>query len=75
MEREKSVADLQARIERLEKLARGLAKEVGLWRGCNAPLLYRERKAYLGAVQDALAGVEKARVVLAGLVRRIEGGA
>jgi hypothetical protein len=36
--------------------------------------LYRERKAFLGAVQDALAGVEAARVVLAGVVRRIEGG-
>jgi hypothetical protein len=29
--------------------------------------------AYRGAVQDALAGVEEARVVLAGVVRRIEG--
>jgi hypothetical protein len=30
--------------------------------------------AYLSAVQDALAGVEAARVVLVRVVRRIEGG-
>jgi hypothetical protein len=41
--------------------------------GTADPLLFHERKAYLGAVQDALAGVEAARVVLAGVVRRIEG--
>jgi hypothetical protein len=27
-------------------------------------LLYLERRAYLGAIRDALAGVEEARVVL-----------
>jgi hypothetical protein len=72
MEREKGVADLKARIQRLDKLARGLAKEVGLWRGCNDPLLYRERKAYLAGVQDALARAETIRVVLVGVVWRIE---
>jgi hypothetical protein len=36
-------------------------------------LLYRERKHYLKAVRAALAGVEAARVVLAGAVRRLEG--
>ena len=60
-------------IERLEKLARGFSLEVGRWKGAADPLLYRERRAYLGAVQDALAGVEAARVVLAGVVRRLEG--
>jgi hypothetical protein len=65
---------IKARVERLDKLARGLAREVGLWKGAADPLLYRERKAYLAGVQDALAGVEAARVVLSGVVRRIEGG-
>jgi hypothetical protein len=73
MAREISVADIKARVVRLDRLARGLAKEVGLWRGCNDPLLYRERKAYLAAVQDALAGVEEARVMLARVVQRLEG--
>lgn len=59
------------RTSRLDRLARGLAKEVGLWRAANDPLLYRERKAYLAGIRDALAGAEKARVVLAGVVRRI----
>ena len=68
------LADLKARIERLDKLARGFAAEVGRWKGAADPLLYRERKAYLAGILDALAGVEAARVVLAGVVRRMEGG-
>ena len=56
MEREKDVADLKARIERLEKLAQGFSVEEGRWKGDDGLLLFRERKAYLGAVQDALAG-------------------
>ena len=61
-----------ARVRRLDELARGLAKEVTLWREGNDPLLYLERKAYLGAIQDALAGVEAARVVLAKARQRLE---
>jgi len=54
------------------KLTRGLSKEVSLWKEGNDPLLYLERKAYLNAIQDALAGVETARVVLARALQRIE---
>jgi hypothetical protein len=43
-------------------------------RGAEDLLLSRERRQYLAAVQDALAGVEAARVVLAKAVRRMEGG-
>jgi hypothetical protein len=75
MEPEMSVDEIKRHIERLEKLARGFSVEVGRWKGAADPLLYRERKAYLGAVQDALAGVEAAPVVLAGVVRRMERGA
>jgi hypothetical protein len=64
--------DLEARVRRLDELARGLAKEVTLWKAGNDPLLYLERKAYLGAIQDALAGVEAARVVLARARQRLE---
>jgi hypothetical protein len=60
-----NVTDLAARVRRLDALVRGLAKEVALWRGGNDPLLYLERRAYLKAIQDALAGLEEARVVLA----------
>ena len=65
--------EIKARIERLDKLARGFSLEVGRWKGATDPLLFRERKAYLGAVQDALEGVEAARVVLAKVVQRMEG--
>ena len=34
-------------------------------------LLFRERRQYLAAVQDALAGADAARVVLEGAVRRM----
>jgi hypothetical protein len=65
--------DFKARVRRLDALSRGLAKEATLWKACNDPLLYTERKAYLKAVRNALAGVEEARVVLAKVVRRMEG--
>jgi hypothetical protein len=67
-----NLADLQARVRRLDQLSRGLAKEVSLWKACDDPLLYLERRAYLGAIQDALAGTESARVVLAKVVQRLE---
>jgi hypothetical protein len=66
--------DLKARIARLDQLARGLAKEVGLQRGAEDVLLFRERRQYLRAVQEALAGAEAARVVLEGVVKRKGGG-
>jgi hypothetical protein len=65
-----SVADVEARVRRLEELTRGLSKEVALWKDGNDPLLYLERRAYLNAVQDALAGLEAARVVLARAAQR-----
>ena len=42
--------DLSVRVERLDQLSRGLAKEETLIRQCNDPLLYLERKAYLTAI-------------------------
>jgi hypothetical protein len=60
-------------MTRLEELARGLAREAGLLKEGNDPLLYRERRSYRKRVQDALAGVETARAALAGVVRRMEG--
>jgi hypothetical protein len=62
---------LQARVKRLEELSRGLAREVLLWKEGSDPLLYAERRAYLSAIQDALSGVEEARVVLARARQRL----
>jgi hypothetical protein len=63
--------DLTAPVRHLDELTRGLAKEVVLRKECNHPLLYLERWAYLGAIRDALAGVEEARVVLAKARQRL----
>lgn len=60
-----TIDDLALRVRRLEQLSRGLAKEVSIWKAGDDPLLYTERRAYLNAIQDALAGVEAARVTLA----------
>ena len=67
-----NLSDLRARVARLDQLARGLAKEVTLWKSCNDPLLYVERKAYLGGIQDALVGIEAARVALAKAMQRLD---
>jgi hypothetical protein len=67
-----TLADIKARIEGLDGLARGLAKEVGLQRGAEDGLLFRERRQYLQAIQEALAGADAARVVLEGVVKRME---
>lgn len=66
-----NLLDLQARLRRLEELSRGLAREVSLWKECNDPLLYLERKAYLNGIMDALTGVETARVTLARVRQRL----
>ena len=66
-----NLTDLHIRIERLDKLARGLAKEVSMWKECNDPLLYLERKAYLNGILDALSGIESARVALAQAKQRL----
>jgi hypothetical protein len=64
---------IKRRIQRLERLSRGLAKEVPLWRGEKDLLLFGERRQYLREICKALAGADAARVVLVGVVRRIEG--
>jgi hypothetical protein len=54
--------DIAARIRRLRQLAKGLAAQVGKGRGGEDPLGFAERRAYLRAVQDAVAAVANARV-------------
>ena len=60
-----TIDDLNRRVERLQTLAKGLAKEVHQVREAEGGLLYLERRQVLCAIQDALFGVESARVVLA----------
>jgi hypothetical protein len=56
---------IEARKERLNELAMGFMREAGIMDQHDDPLLFVERRAYLKALRDALAGVETARVVLA----------
>jgi hypothetical protein len=67
-----TLVDLKARILRLGRLERGFAREIAPQREAEDPLLFRERTQYLTAIPDARAGAEAARVVLAGVVKRLE---
>ena len=62
-----NLADISVRIRRLEQLRLGLARECIQLRKdpLGDPLLRNERMGYLKGIQDAIAGIECARVVLA----------
>jgi hypothetical protein len=47
---------------------------VVLWKKCDDPLLFLERKTYLEAMQNGLANLDDARVVLAQARRRLLDG-
>jgi hypothetical protein len=67
------LTDIRRRVKRLEQLTKGLAKEVSIIRAADGPLLDRERKQYRASIQDALAGADAARVILARVVQRMVG--
>ena len=67
-----NLTDLVARIRRLEQLSRGLTRELGLWKTCNDPLLYLERRTYLGQIQNASNAIEAARALLVKVRQRLE---
>jgi hypothetical protein len=64
---------IKARIIRLRELTEGLGREVSAWQAQESPLLPAERRQYLDRLQDGLAGLDAAGVVLAGVVKRMEG--
>ncbi len=53
---------IKARVVRLDELARALRKEIVTIKDADDPLLYLERKQYLNAMLNALAGLEEARL-------------
>jgi len=69
-----SIDDVRARVRRLERLWKGLAKEKAVIRQAEDPLLYLERRAYLYALDDALHGADSARIVLAKALPRLGRG-
>jgi hypothetical protein len=66
-----TVADQTVRKHRLERLAQNLTRETYVIGEADDPLLYLERKAYIAALRDAVAGLEIARVTLAKALHRI----
>jgi hypothetical protein len=67
------LTDIRRRVKRLERLLEGQSKEIGLWRGEDAPLLFGERQRYLKAIHEALFGADTARGILARMMQWMEG--
>jgi hypothetical protein len=63
---------LKARIVRLHQLTVNLGKEVNAQRHAEGLLSHQERRRYLDGLQSGLAGLDEARVVLIGAVKRLE---
>ena len=68
-----TLKSMRARVVRLEQVARENAEEANLIKDAERTLLLPgERKQYLNAIYDAIAGLEAARVVMAKAVKRVE---
>ena len=67
-----NLADLRARMRRLATLVNGLGREESLWRECSAPVLAVDREVYMKAINEAIHGLETARVTLAKMCRELE---
>src|SRR5262249_53409629 len=68
-----TLKSMRARVVRLEQGARENAEEASVIKDAEGTvLLPGERKQYLSAIYDAIAGLEGARVVMAKAVRRVE---
>jgi hypothetical protein len=65
-----SAADIAARVQRLDQLARGIAREIHRVEKANI-LLYRERRDYFDALRQIWVGLENARVALANARKRL----
>jgi hypothetical protein len=67
-----NLTTMRARVGRLRDLAHGMGKEVSLWKDQEGPLLLLERKKYLEAIQDVIAGMDAAAAVLEAALVRLE---
>ena len=63
---------LQPRIDRLEKLSRGLAREAESWANQMDGLHFAERNAYVDALRAAARNLQDARIALVEARQRIE---
>jgi hypothetical protein len=62
---------VKARLRRLQDLSTGLSREIQVWQAGNDPMLFRERRAYLRGLREGQAGLEAARVAMAGVLQRM----
>jgi hypothetical protein len=68
-----ALADLYARVRRLDQLSRGLALGLTLIEKAADPMLFMERKAYRAAMVNVLRAIEDARDSLATACQRLNG--
>jgi len=66
---------IKPRIPRLRELVAELVQDYLLMQSLESPLLDSERRAYLNAILEAIAGVDEGFVVLDRAVQPIEGAA
>jgi hypothetical protein len=66
---------IKARIERLRQLTLNVGKEVTAQKAPEGLLLPLERCQYLAGLHSGLSGLDEARVVLTGVVKRMEAAA
>jgi hypothetical protein len=69
-----NAADIKARVQRLDQLCLGLAREISIVDKADDPMLYLERRAYPNALLATVRGVETARVALVKAKQRIDRG-
>ena len=69
-----NLSDISARIDRLDKLSRGLADEQRLWRDRCGPLFFWERREYLEPLHRAKLELVNARTALANARLRLPNG-
>jgi hypothetical protein len=63
---------LRKRIHRLEELSLGLSRDEEHFRTCSCPIVSDEREKYREGLQQAIAGVETARLALVMACQRID---
>ena len=68
-----TAADIAARVRRLDLLSRGLMVELSQVAKADDPMLYVERREYLGAMRQAWSGIEAPRVTLVKARQRLDG--
>jgi hypothetical protein len=61
---------IRPRVARLHRLVAELGRDYTRWKDEPTPLLDGERRAYLIAIQEALAGIDEAAVVLSKAIAR-----